>query len=515
MCENNAQSEQPNVKQQLYNIFYSDPEALQGERIESSLSFLENADPACVAQVVLARPARRFIRVSLTSLTAADAARLCAVLDAAFAPLTDVQKFTFSRAFRLEVGAPGGSCPAWAPRVLPHGGVLIRVGAQVYGVEALPIAQLDVGRGEVLEALTPLFEDTPDEVRGVLSVIHHGGDGIRWSRSLPEALSPVGQTLVFAPVAAVMLQRAGLLRKAGALAPRPASDCLVLRVFENRTFVHLLGRADDDSQVLSEEYGFWLGDDTAEAAVVPGEKLQPTYEALTDYAHALVAARHQPMIAAFERSGPVGAALVRGIKVGHASEVASKMLDFPAFFGPQPDVPAGHRDARPAYWEHLADAGTNILALSFDFDGLTSIATLAYKLMVKVDAAVAKTGGVTWRYVLSDGETSAAFEAGSAEFNEALREAQDAVMQEAAELSDKPSKRPTAAEQAAALEDCTYSLTVLVKVDIAPGAAHKLALKLSAKDACFDSIAMPAYGLVQSYSEGDALDGNASSFVVS
>jgi len=191
-------------------------------------------------------------------------------LDEAYPDLTGKQfnEIWETLRFSLDYGVMGGD--PWQPKILPNGGVLIRNHHRVVSISERPIfsTRIEIDKfhrelTELQELMSSKFDVEQKQEYFLFSVLHRTENGITWTKSIPESLSPIGNTLVFIPASWInTVRNEGLESKFPTIAQhgfkktvdQSSSGLCVIRTFSQQIFGYWTFRASDEFDVILEEF---------------------------------------------------------------------------------------------------------------------------------------------------------------------------------------------------------------------------------------------------------------------
>lgn len=508
--------------------------------IELPESFAE-VEPAAFAREVIRQKAKRApfetIVVNVYSLGELGQAVL-EKLTAARQQLTGKKFDELWDAFELSLdyGILGGD--PWLPHIMLNGGVAVRNHHRVIAMDQPPEAVLVMSRDKLYEELQTLQDhidpDEPEDEKDIrFSILHHGHDGFLWTRTIPQPLSAVGQTLVFIPH--MWLKRAveeGILPE-GSMLTRPEvleiaqnsrSGHCVLRVFKNRTFVHSTYRASDEYDILLEEFSDYVGD-TTDSEDGPFQCLVCTgFEHLKSSIQERIG-NNMGDFSDFRADHVMNVLCEDKLKNQYAQKKAVQTTAFERIFDSSSKFAASysHLAAPYAYMQQSEDA--SLVSFTFRASVLKTLEQFE-KNFYRVASRVAdKLPGVTvklqftenTRYIVYANEDDL-LEWKSEEASIALKEIAKALRKD---LRDNYPEHTQSAESKAECmqqvldsSDAMFSLVFFLEGDADPAVYHRVALDISKELDTSLTLGIPAYGLDQGYCCGELDTGNASMLLV-
>ena len=440
----------------------------------------------------------------------------------------------------LDISVMGGS--RWAARILPNGALMFRNHHRVIAIDEQVGGILEVTNEQLLEELR-IFEEyankniSDDDT--LFSVVHQNEEGITWTRSLPDKLSDVGQTVVLInqDLFTQLRDREDLDinnnslfgSNAEELATNSHSGIAVIRVFANKSFMYSMSRAEDKYDMVLEEYAYYLGDGPDEKGV-PQISISNNFGFVSNWIRNHIKENFQNLSilehVAVSENTSLQVLLNQRLEKNYAQQKTWEVLVFVPFFGKKSGVPVAYGQDDSVYWTQSEAMSHELVVVQLNASGISNadevVDTLSSRITSMVDTAnfIASSDEVLVFLPPKSTETgvrqiepSHLYAYGSEEMNDRLEEIADEMA--VAWKRECDESEEISFSDYISSDGCDYIVAALLPTDGAadPTVAHGYAVTLSYDLDMSIMLEVPGYGLMQGYCAGELDTGNMASFL--
>ncbi len=524
-----------------------------GYYLDTDLESLSDADPEGFCTAILAEKKNRGSKGKIELSLEDDPDDLEPLFDLIERVRTEVNEELFERfwecfVFSMDISVGNGGL--WGLRVLANGGLMIRNLHRIIGFDGnledsieIPVATLKAQLDEIHAGIEALNTKEQDPITAVdFSLVHRDEKGVYWTQAIPERLSKVGQTLIFINEKLIEKLRVTL---EGAEKNLLLSDSVldvaacsrtghcVLRVFVDRVFLFSTSRLGDEYDTLAEYFSYIIDDAETgfnkpldvDFSCSSGGWAGKLKEILQECAESGVDDALDPHTYFNTHASLLSLVRERAIEAV-IEDKRTQMSESTPIFASTPNQPSCYMVDTVPYWTQVQDLGSRLLVLETGYDFIEDLDDDPVSASLQQFGSVAEHFGaerVTVRpffkihgwereycdatdlFVLGDEPLSrrleSIFDRIRSEFEHELEECSE-------DSNDYPCRD--------FLRDANYSLALLLELPNTPNLSglHTAMLELSEQimvDRMY--LIIPAYGLVQGYSDGEIDTGNIHSLL--